>query len=305
MLDKFWESIGSNLAERWLEYIFGPAFLFWAAGLGIYVWQHDLENIQMKLQALAGTQQVVWISVALLVLVFSSLLMQSIRYPGLRLMEGYWPWPFNHVARAIVALRRDPFSKKYEQLRELKALESKDGFDHKQRKKLIELDSWAHWHPAKADDLLATSLGNTLRSREQSSERKYGLDAVVCFPRLWFLLPENVRGDLEAARSSLDRLVELWYWGLLFLLWTLLTPWAVVISVLWMVLIYSMAIQSAMTYGDLLESAFDLHRLSLYDSLGWPRPRNAHEEKSEGLMLTEFLWRGTLPEAITLLKKGS
>ena len=46
MLDKFWESIGSNLAERWLEYIFGPAFLFWAAGLGIYVWQHDLENIQ-------------------------------------------------------------------------------------------------------------------------------------------------------------------------------------------------------------------------------------------------------------------
>ena len=39
MLSKFWESIGSDLAERWLEYIFGPAFLFWAGGCGIYVWK--------------------------------------------------------------------------------------------------------------------------------------------------------------------------------------------------------------------------------------------------------------------------
>ena len=31
MLDKFWENIGTNVAERWIEYIFGPAFLFWAA----------------------------------------------------------------------------------------------------------------------------------------------------------------------------------------------------------------------------------------------------------------------------------
>ena len=34
MLNKFWESIGTKVADRWLEYLFGPAFLFWAGGLG-------------------------------------------------------------------------------------------------------------------------------------------------------------------------------------------------------------------------------------------------------------------------------
>jgi len=39
----------------------------------------------------------------------------------------------------------------------------------------------------------------------------------------------------------------------------------------------------------------DLHRMALYEALGWPRPKDSDEEKALGRRLTEFLWRGTDP----------
>lgn len=305
MLDNFWESLGSNLADRWLDYIFGPSFLFWAGGLGIYIWQTGWQNLPAKLQSLDVTHQSIWIILALLTLILSSLLIQAVRFPILRLLEGYWPWPFNYLSSAIIALRRLVFNKKYDELRCLKGAESKGNLDAAQREKLMQLDVWAHWLPAKASEILPTALGNILRSRERSPESKYGLDAVVCWPRLWPLLPENVRHDLEGARAILDRLVELWFWGFLFCLWSFWTTWAVVIGFLWMILAYKMSLQAAMVYGDLLESAFDLHRLLLYQGMGWSRPTNSEEEKVRGAQLTEFLWRGTLPEPLAYADKES
>jgi hypothetical protein len=293
MLDKFWESIGTNLAGRWLDHIFGPAFLFWAGGLGLYAWQTGWQALLTDAQALTQFQQISWIILGLLVLVFSSLLVQAIRFPVLRLLEGYWPWPFTYPSSWIVAARKRFFNKRYEELRHLKASEEKGTLSAGQPEKLARLEEWAHWYPAQSDDLLPTALGNILRARERTPGRKYGLDAVICWPRLWPLLPEIVRTDVSTARSSLDRMVELWFWGLLFLAWTVWTPWAAVIGMLWMIITYGMAIQAAMAYGDLFETAFDLHRLSLYDAIGWSRPASIKEEKGQGKQLTEFLWRGT------------
>jgi hypothetical protein len=98
---------------------------------------------------------------------------------------------------------------------------------------------------------------------------------------------------------NLDRLVEFWFWGLLFFLWTFLTPWAALISLLWMFIAYGIACQSALSYGDLLETAFDLHRFLLFDAIGWERPENTQVEKAMGTELKEFLWRGTLSRQIT------
>ncbi len=295
MLSKFWESLGSNLAKRWIEYVFGPAFLFWAGGFGIYTWKTGWQEMLTYLQGLTQLQQGAGIVSALLVLVFSSLVLNALRFPILRILEGYWPWPFHYLGLGIIELRKKFFKKKYGQLRELKAKESTEELSSAEQQKLSELDTWAHWHPVQAAGLLPTALGNIMRARERGSERKYSLDAVVCWPRLWSLLPENVRDDLVDARSSLERMAELWFWGLLFLIWNFWTPWALLIGLLWMVLAYGMALQVTMAYGDLIEAAFDIHRMKLYDALGWPRPKNRAEEKKMGAQLTEFLWRGTMP----------
>jgi hypothetical protein len=302
MLNKFWENMGTKVTERWLEYIFGPAFLFWAGGFGLFAWQTGWQKVLKDVQKLTPFQQGSWIVLALLVLVFSSVLMQAIRFTILRLLEGYWPWPIGYLRMGIVALRKLRFEKKYTELRRLAAQDKKD-LSPKHRAKLVSLDLWAHRHPVDPKDLLPTALGNILRAREFSPERKYGLDAIICWPRLWSLLPENVQTDLANARVSLDRLAELWFWGLLFLLWAFLTPWSLFIAFLWMAITYGMACQSAMAYGDLLESAFDLHRLLLYDAMGWPRPKNTQEEKALGAQLTEYLWRGTLSKPLTYRSK--
>lgn len=60
----------------------------------------------------------------------------------------------------------------------------------------------------------------------------------------------------------------------------------------------SLALQTAAVYGDLVETAFDVHRFALYDALGWEGPRDSDEERIKGKQLSEFLWRGTLKEKI-------
>jgi hypothetical protein len=253
MLNKFWESIGSNVAERWLDYILGPAFLFWVGGFGLYVWKTGWQLLLKEFQMLTQFQQASWIVLALFILVLSSVLMQAIRFPILRLLEGYWPWPLNFLGLKIVALKKPSFKKRNAELRNLmKILESEGKLDAGQREKLNRLDFLVHWQPVQSEDLLPTDLGNILRAREYSPERKYGLDAIVCWPRLWPLLPENIRMDLAKARSALDRLTEFWFWGLLFLLWTFLVRWAAIIGLIWVFVTYRIACQSARAYGDLL-----------------------------------------------------
>ncbi len=192
MLNKFWETIGSNVAERWLEYIFGPAFLFWVGGLGLYFWQTGWKTVLQEAQVLSPSQQGSGIILALLILISSSVVMQALRFPILRLLEGYWPWPLSYLAGVIVTLRKPYYQKKSTELHRLASRDPKQ-LSTRQHETLLQLDRWAHWHPVTANDLLPTSLGNILRSRERSPERKYGMDAIVCWPRLWPLLPEHVR----------------------------------------------------------------------------------------------------------------
>lgn len=299
MLDKFWESLGSDLAKRWLDNLFGPAFLFWIGGLTLYVVTQGWQTVLSTIQKWDITQQGAMLIAALLVIVLSSIGMQTLRFSILRLLEGYWPWPINYLGRGILFLRKDGFIRRYSRLREL--ISKQKALNSSEQGELSRLEVWAHRHPPSERNLLPTELGNILRAHEQAPERKYGLDAVVCWPRLWGLLPVSDQENLNTARSSLDRYAELWMWGSFFLVWSIITPWVLLIAVSWMMLAYDLAIQTAESYGDLLEAAFDLHRFKIYDALFWPRPMNSVQEKDAGLRLCEFLWRGTLDKKITFI----
>ena len=49
-----------------------------------------------------------------------------------------------------------------------------------------------------------TYLGNALRAGESAVYYKYGLDVVVCWPRLWLLLPSSTQEELNKSRQKLD-----------------------------------------------------------------------------------------------------
>jgi hypothetical protein len=66
-----------------------------------------------------------------------------------------------------------------------------------------------------------------LRGGETWSREKYGLNAVICFPRLWLVLDDDVKAELSEARRQLDQTVEVFIFGVLLIVWTFLTPLAV------------------------------------------------------------------------------
>ncbi len=71
------------------------------------------------------------------------------------------------------------------------------------------------------------------------------------------------------------------------------------------VVVYRLVLPVALAYADLVESAFALYRCQLYTAVGWPPPRAGREESATGQRLTEFLWRGTLPDSIPKAPPGS
>jgi hypothetical protein len=81
-------------------------------------------------------------------------------------------------------------------------------------------------YPAAVGYLLPTPIGNILRAAERRPADKYGLDTIIVWPHLWLLLPETTRRELRTARTSLDTAVAAATWGLLFCVFTPLTPLA-------------------------------------------------------------------------------
>jgi hypothetical protein len=64
---------------------------------------------------------------------------------------------------------------------------------------------------------------------------------------------------------------------------------AVVIANVW----HREMLNTARIYGKLLESAFDVHRGALYESLRWPLPATPADEVKEGAVSSRYLWRGS------------
>ncbi|MEH1920870.1 hypothetical protein [Nostoc sp.] len=156
----------------------------------------------------------------------------------------------------------------------------------------ISLDWQQHYRPLD-NQLMPTRLGNILRAAEQRPLEKYGLDAIVCWSRLWLLLSDAVKKDLQEARADLNAAIRIWLWSLLFILWTIWAWWAAPVGIISAIFAYYYwAVDAARNYGELIEATFDLHRHLLYQSLRWNLPPDPNEERRVGRQLTEYLWRG-------------
>ena len=173
--------------------------------------------------------------------------------------------------------------------------------------------------PIANTDLMPTRLGNILRSAERAPLHKYGLDAIICWSRLWMLLPDAVKKDLQEARTNLNNAARVWLWSILFCIWTfvscwllttskpsistnnltvlflflevLVTIWQLILGSLSAIFAYNWALEAASTYGELIEAAFDLHRHLLYQSIRWNLPSDPVVEHRVGQELTQYLRR--------------
>lgn len=292
MMTSLWSGLGSKLAERWMELLFSPALAFWAWAAWLALppdhwadWERALNSGPSLHQALTLVAALVWV-------MLSAAVVRQLRFPTLRVLEGYWPRVLDRLRgwlKARVAARLERQQAEFQQL----AGKGVDRLDDPQLGEYLRLDLALMQAPADPRYLMPTRLGNLLRAAEMAPRDRYGLDGVICWPRLWLLLPENVRNELTRARDGLDAAAELWLWGLLFLTLGGWSPWPVAAGLILSLYAYRQALRAAEVYAALIQSAYDLHRFALYHALHWPRPANPAQEHAAGEALTQYLWRGS------------
>ncbi|WP_329016110.1 hypothetical protein OG271_09905 [Micromonospora rifamycinica] len=292
MIDALGEAVAGHVVERLLTRL-GAALVFLVGGMLAWLSSHGGWARLVELGAQAEelpTLVVLAVVAGLLAAAFAAAsVVRLLNRPVLRLLEGYWTWPLQPLRAWLVgrkAVRRAVLEA------ELRKFSSRG-----ERAKQVPAEKRLHRMPAPRW-MMPTRLGNVLRAAETRPAEKYGLDAVVVWPHLWMVLPEQVRLDVGAARTALDRSTATLIWAVAFLpfgmwsLWALaagavLTAWAV-----WLWIPYQAA-----RYADVLEACYDMHRQTLYERLRWPLPTDPDDERIQGEVLTTYLVRGLAGDA--------
>lgn len=164
-------------------------------------------------------------------------------------------------------------------------------------------------HPATLSwrDVAPTSLGNVLKSAETYPEGRYGVQAVRVWPRLYPLLPEELRAMLGEARASMEFLLVVAFFASVFapiasaflvyaeasVGWSLV---ALLGGALVAFIAYRGAHAPAEIYGDHVRAAFDLHRFKLLKQCGVPLPMTNAEERRTWASVINQLDGGATPQ---------
>lgn len=295
MLSKLWESVGEGLAEKWVAQL-GPALVFWFCGLYFWLGWPGLVDLSNTLLNLDTLQQITLIVGALLLVMASANLIQRMAYPVLRFLEGYWPPILGWLEKWEIDLVSKRIDRDLEKWEKLHAKIQSGKSTRIELRQASALDRKLHYQPSNPQDYMPTELGNILRMAETMPRYTYGLDAVVCWPHLWSLLPESMREGLSGVRQQLDQNSELWLWGILFMVWTWFTWWAIPVGLFWAWIAYRISLNTARNYADLVLASFDLYRWDLYKALHLELPQNSTQEKEYGEKITQHLWRGKPPK---------
>lgn len=292
MLTKLSEGVGGKLAELWAATLLTPAFFFWAGGIAAWVWRNGPQELEARITGLSRLEQGALVVGGLLAVATSATVARHLTLTVLRFLEGYWPASLRPVRKRLVSWQASRFNKAQERWQEL-AAKGVQNLTPQEHDEYAALD-WRRLHvPTSPERWMPTALGNVLRGAELRPWERYGLDTVIWWPRLWLVLPEAVKKELSEARARLDTLARVWFWGALFLIWTVWAWWAALVGLAVAFFTYGRMVNAAEAFGDVLVSAFDLHRIALYQHLRWPPPPNPAKERQIGKQMTAYLWRGS------------
>jgi hypothetical protein len=224
--------------------------------------------------ALGGSRQVALGIAAAAAIVVLAILAGTQVIALTRILEGYWRWP---AGQTLGALGRRREGRRWRKLNQAATAEGYQRF-------------YATF-PARYELVMPTRLGNVLRAAESypGDENRWGIDGEYWWPRLYLVMPDGARAQVDDARSGLDQMVVLTgvstvfggaalAFGFAGLTWTVALSCAGGGFVLARAS-YLAAVSSAAVYGDLVRSCYDLYRGDLLGKLGWAMPPTLADER--------------------------
>jgi len=117
-----------------------------------------------------------------------------------------------------------------------------------------------------------TWIGDYWQSTYTRIHRTHGLDLTIAWPRLWAVLPDNLRTDISAAYTAYTSASTLTAWALLYLIPTTLW-WPIALVTLATLAVGQLrARTTTRALCQLIETATDLHTHTLTQALRPPDP---------------------------------
>jgi hypothetical protein len=248
-------------------------------------WNHTIDAAESI--GVTGAVIVTTVSIAL------AISLQPLQFRLVQLLEGYWPtWAPLWVARMGVwaqGRRRDRIADRISAASKSKSVAALIAINER----IQVAETQVRERFPDPNRLLPTALGNALRAAEDRVGQRYGLQSVIIWPRLFRLLPAEVRAALDDEVTQLDvsaRLSVTWSLaGVVSAAILLREPSALVTNPLWAALVvgvwvlarlsYLSAVESAIAHGSDIEVAIDLYRSLVVDAMRLPPTLKMSEER--------------------------
>jgi hypothetical protein len=151
-----------------------------------------------------------------------------------------------------------------------------------------------------------TRLGRMLRDAKEHPMRRYRIDAVTAWPRLYPVLPQRFAEAFDVATTNIEGAVVLSFLAAVSavlgaVVGGLLLPWwgaivCVGTALLVSSLAYRAAIRAAHPYGQLIRAAFDVYRFELLKAMGLTLPDSYARERAQWTQLHK-LWDVGFPDS--------
>jgi hypothetical protein len=245
-------------------------------------------------------------------------LLHIFNIPIIRFYEGY-PWQNGLIGRWRCRRQRakaNAVSGRVETARELRTAvpKSQTGLRDELRIVRDEARRRRFFEYPDPEYVLPTRLGNVIRSFEMYSQRQYGISAIPLWPRFAVRLRTEHAQMIDDAKTFFDVTIHLSFLAAVtaallvvaacffptpFLTFDLFWPWGVRVGIsVWVAwFFYNGSLSRAMEWGDLVRSAFDLHRGDVLAGLGFEPPPGDLE--SERAVWTEISRRFDFGEPLT------
>ena len=247
--------VTGRLDSRFMLTLFFPSLLFWGGLTAVFAADKGLAMLLTQWRAQDIGVQLMQIIIALAWVTFFAYLLSNQIVWLTKQFEGYWEW-MPLIGKRLMETRRKHYQ------RVLAGIDPEADF---------ERIYYAFPFPNEPEEVMPTRLGNIMKNSERYSYQRYDMDAVLLWPRLYAVLPESFMKTLDGAKASLDFMLIVSCLSALFAFIAGIYLLAVQ-SVWWLFLLcflgglvvarlaYKSALEAAITYGQLIKSAFDLYK---------------------------------------------
>jgi hypothetical protein len=294
MFQTIFEKFSGFLDQRFIVSVWIPSLFFWVALLcliagwaGSSVMFGWWKEQPFELQILITVLLLAWIT-------FFARLLLNLLGSLVRIYEGYW--------KRLLYIERLPFFDSFTKGRKRYYAEKIAGL----KAAGSDQEIYLRFPPAtRLDEVMPTRMGNILKNGEIYPQLRYGMDAVLIWPRLYSVLPESIVRNFGSAAAELELMLVISALGATFAcvggtIAMVLLPWyippaCILCGALVAWLGYEGAVRSALSYNHLIKAAFDLHRGTLLKTIGWFPASSYDKEKSQWNTIAKLWYQGPPP----------